>query len=385
MDTQTHITHSINPIHPSDDPTKTKQSFKKYSSIENHYNKKTIDHIIDYIKLNDLQDMKWYVDEKVHGANFSFIITSDELTGTHIQCAKRNGLLEPDELFYNYQQIKEKYTPNIIKLYTILKNKYPSLIKVSIFGEIFGGGYPHKNIERVKDAIQVQKGVYYCPHNDFYAFDINLDIHFDINLSTKESGGKYLGVLEARELFESCGFVYGKILFSGSFEEVLNYNNTFQTTVPEYYGLPPIENNIAEGIVIRPAHTLYTYNGSRIILKSKTSKFSEIIKANNTKKPNNTKIQQDLNPIIYEIASTFDNYINENRLNNVLSKESAFTHTNYAKISGLMLKDILEEYMKIEDTTSYDSLEKKDKTDLHKYLNNKCIKFIRDNITNNVK
>ena len=51
------------------------------------------------------------------------------------------------------------------------------------------------------------------------------------------------------------------------FEECLKYSNLFQTKIPEMYGLEPIENNIAEGVVIKPVKDLRFGNGQRVILK----------------------------------------------------------------------------------------------------------------------
>lgn len=48
---------------------KYKMEFHKYHSIENTYRIK----FVEQIKLNPEQD--WIVTEKVHGANFSFLIT----------------------------------------------------------------------------------------------------------------------------------------------------------------------------------------------------------------------------------------------------------------------------------------------------------------------
>ena len=51
-----------------------------------------------------------------------------------------------------------------------------------IFGELFGGGYPHPDFPFVPEEL-VQTGIYYCPGLEFYAFDI----------ATVSSGSKYKG------------------------------------------------------------------------------------------------------------------------------------------------------------------------------------------------
>jgi hypothetical protein len=48
--------------------------FKKYSSIDNHYNEKYISHIKSLLTKDNLKDVKWSVTEKIHGSNLSLII-----------------------------------------------------------------------------------------------------------------------------------------------------------------------------------------------------------------------------------------------------------------------------------------------------------------------
>ena len=68
--------------------------FKKYNSIENTYREKQIEQVY----LHGYDNEKYVVQEKVHGANFSFITD-----GEVIQVAKRSGLIAEDEKFNNYK------------------------------------------------------------------------------------------------------------------------------------------------------------------------------------------------------------------------------------------------------------------------------------------
>ena len=60
---------------------------------------------------------------------------------------------------------------------------------------------------------------------------------------------------------------------------MINYPLGFPTTLPAMFGLPPIHDNLAEGIVIKPAinQVLETKNGDeeRVIFKRKLDRFSE--------------------------------------------------------------------------------------------------------------
>lgn len=124
----------------------------------------------------------------------------------------------------------------------------------SLVGEIFGGSYPCKEVPAVKNASVVQRGIWYCPQNDFYAFDLH-------------DGNGYLGYDEATAILKECGFFYAVPLFRGPLAEALKYPNTFVTTIPALYKLPALPDNISEGVVIKPVQDKKFSNGSRVVFK----------------------------------------------------------------------------------------------------------------------
>ena len=126
--------------------------FKKYSSIENHFYKDYLDQVREQVPA----DMQWVVQEKV------------------------------------------------ISLFNHLKQDCPDMQSVSVFGELFGGSYPHPDVQRVGRLTMIQKGVYYAPDHEFYGFDIYVFTN---------DGGYYLSVEQAEGLFESEGSFYAKSLF----------------------------------------------------------------------------------------------------------------------------------------------------------------------------
>lgn len=219
--------------------------FKKYNSIENTYRTK----FLEQMKFHGFWEKEFVVQEKVHGANLSFITQN----GVHFKTAKRSGLIYKGEDFFNYETVLEGILPKFKQLWNILKKNNPDVKQMSIFGEIFGGSYPHPEVEKHKGAIRVQKGIFYSPKNHFYAFDI---------LINSES---YLNVDLANFYFEKVGLLHAKTLYKGSIEECLNYQNDFNTLIPLKFNLPPIEPNITEGVVIKPMETLFLNGGSRVI------------------------------------------------------------------------------------------------------------------------
>jgi hypothetical protein len=62
-------------------------------------------------------------------------------------------------------------------------------------------------------------------------------------------------------LFKEAKIFYAEPLFTGSFEECLDYPIKFKTTIPGKLKLPDlISENFAEGVVIKPMKNTYILN-----------------------------------------------------------------------------------------------------------------------------
>ena len=175
----------------------------------------------------------------------------------------------------------------------------------------------------------VQKGVFYTPEIKFYAFDIYVNGHvIPTELSTT--------------LFNRFGFLQALPLFVGTLDECMDYPNAYITTLPEKFGLPPVEDNICEGNVIKPWSEVVRFpNGERIVLKNKNDKIKEKQRA--PKEPREGKVHPEG---WLEAMDTLSEYITENRLHNVLSKIGPVTTKDFGKILGSLNKDALDDYMK---------------------------------------
>ena len=112
----------------------------------------------------------------------------------------------------------------MLSLFRRLCQTHEGVKSISIFGELFGGAYPHPDVQRVGRLTVIQKGVFYTPKHEFYGFDIYV---------FTENGGSYLSVDETNALFKSEGFFYAKSLFSGTLDECLKHSNQFQSKIPE--------------------------------------------------------------------------------------------------------------------------------------------------------
>lgn len=322
--------------------------FKKYNSIENSYQIE----FLNEIKEQGFYDLEYVVQEKVHGANLSFITN-----GKDIISAKRTELITDDENFYNSKYVQHKYESKVIQLYKLISEKYSDVKQVTIFGELFGGIYPQPNVEKVNTAVFVQKGVYYCPDNDFYAFDILIN------------SDQYLDNDTINNLFESVGFLYAKTIFRGSLNDCLEYPNNFKSKISEWLNLPDLQQNICEGVVIRPVQPSFFRNGSRVLIKNKNERWTEnnnFIDKNILKSLLNQ--QETLSDDAQILCEEIFKYITENRLQNVISKIGTITPKDYGKLLGLYCKDTLEDFLK-SHKTEYEQLEKFESKAINKFLN----------------
>ncbi|WP_300685690.1 RNA ligase family protein [Chryseobacterium sp.] len=330
--------------------------FKTYNTIENAYQAR----VIEQIRLQGYGDEVFIVQEKVHGANFSFFTD-----GKEIKIAKRTAFIEKDEKFFNAHQILERYRKNVIKAFQKVKTIYPDIETIVIYGELFGGGYKHKEVEPVKDAVKVQKGIEYAPYNEFYAFDIKLN------------GVTYMDTDIINQIFEETGFFYAKTLFQGTLEEALKFPNVFNSKIPTWLGFPEL-NNMCEGTIIKTLKTKYFGNGARVILKNKNEKWiekSKMIKkaAKTAQKP--VHFSEKAQHIWDEIQQ----YATVNRLNNVVSKVGEFEPKIIGKVIGLFAKDIFGDFEK-DFPAAFTIIEKEEQKRINKKLNSLVVDIVNEEL-----
>jgi Rnl2 family RNA ligase len=328
---------------------------KKYSSIENTYR----DKFMDLIREEGKDGGEWVVTEKVHGGQFSIYYD-----GSEIQASTRTTFLTEDIDFFNWKKVLEDNRDKVIKLYDILKSENKDISVVIVYGELFGGSYPHPDVAKVKNAKRLQKGVHYHPDNLFYAFDIRVD-------------GKYLTVDEANRLFEQAGLFYAKPLFRGPLEECVKHPDDFLSKISQWLDLPPIEDNIAEGVVLKPVDPRFLNIGDRVILKSKNEKFKER-KAKKKRPPK--KQDAPLSEEALKLQQEIESLVTENRLQNVLSKRGELPYPVPKDLFGQVMKefsaDIWEEFNKdFED--QFDNLDKKEQKRLSKAINQVAAKLVQ--------
>ncbi len=323
--------------------------------------------------LNDISKLKWVVTEKVHGANFSFVYEEGKLL-----FAKRKQYLSWEDDFFGFQKVVVCLEENINQLFEELKLNIKA-DKYIVYGELFGGSYPHKDVMPNNEVQAIQTGIYYSPDIKFYAFDIAYEI---------EGEKYYLDYDSAVSYFEKFNIFYAKILFSGKLTDVLNFNLRINSTIPKLLNLPEIESNLIEGIVIKPLnHSTVENLEYRPIIKIKNPEFDEEDKFHEAEKwsfiPKVTSKTEEL----YFLTEEISKYINQNRLNSVFSKTGKIDFGNKIRMDEIFnefLCDVLVDF-NINNDNLLNELSENQKDWLKNRIKAKIIEFVnskKDNYKN---
>ena len=318
--------------------------FQKYSSITNSYDTKFLNKIIEF----GYDKLEWVATNKIHGANFTFYTD-----GEYIQCASKNGILEEGDKFFNYTKLLERYRNTILETYksVALSSNVP-IHQVSIYGEYFGGTYNHPDVKRISGASKIQKGIQYCPDNAFYLIDIKVD-------------GKLLDYDGMVEVAKNNGFLYAEPLCRGSLQQCLDYPNDFQDPTYKFYGLPVVDDNVTEGVVIRPVEPLFFSMGDggfkRVMLKNKNEKWAEKAQASKS-----VRVPDEITEEIQCQIDNLSSLINDNRLNNVLSHLGEIQDKDFGKLIKEFSMDVWEDYT-LEYGDEYVQLDKDDQKSVSKW------------------
>ena len=327
--------------------------FRKYFEIENSYRKK----FLDVLAVEKQDKGEFVVQEKAHGANLSFWYDGKEL-----KSAKRSDFINDN--FYDYKPVEDKNSESVKRLYAILKEEGCDFSELAVYGELIGGTYPHKDVKKDTSATRIQKGIFYTPHNEFYAIDTAID-------------GKLLDIDKFNQVMEKAGFLYAKTIFRGTFEECLKHSNGFPSQISVWLGLPELEDNICEGVVIKPVIPKFLSDRTRVILKNKNEKWAEKAKARDRPR----KPRMTLSAIGEKLFNEMGSLITENRLRNVLSKIGPIRQEEFGKLIQLLSKDVLDDFFK-DYLQEYNGLEKKEQKQLTRKLSQKCAELIRRNFIN---
>ena len=312
-----------------------------------------------------MEKLKWVVTEKVHGANFSFVYENGSL-----KFAKRKEYLNWTDDFFGFQLVVSKLENNILRLFEKLSSDIAAE-KYIIYGELFGGKYPHPEVAPVKDIHAIQTGVYYTPDIEFCAFDIAIE--------TDGTASKYyLDYESSVAYFDEFKIFYAKPLLIGKFNEAMNFNIRINSAVPKEFNLPELNDNLIEGVVIKPFNQLDNNDFQRPIIKLKNPEFDEEEKFHEAEKwsfiPNVSSKTEELSFIVDELR----NYVTQNRLKSAVSKIGTLDLNNHSRVSEIkkeFLEDVITDFNENNDNLLND-LSPEDKTWIAERINAEINKII---------
>lgn len=297
--------------------------------------------------------------------------------GKTFQYAKRREVLAKGENFFDYQSISSSIEKKIEKLYSSIPQDTEKGTNLYIYGELFGGKYPHKDVKEEEGLQPIQTGVYYSPKIEFYAFDIQIE---------NSSGKSYMDYVDALRLFKDNGILCAEPLFIGKYEQCLSFEFKFESTIPKKLGYPPIKGNIAEGIVIKPMTNIYVESkkGSfRPILKLKPKEFMEDSRFHQAEKWENEVKEEGLSN--YDML-TFEALplITEQRIETAKSKIGKITKENADKLLQEFIDDII---LKIKDDfeKEYSQLSSNEKEEFRKLIKKESLVLFKSYFNKNLK
>jgi Rnl2 family RNA ligase len=266
----------------------------------------------DALKLTEadyrlLKKTDWVVTEKIHGANFCVLSNGED---THF--AKRKAVLDDAENFFGYHSLRDDLVEKVAQVFELLQAQHPDTVAVAVYGELFGGAYPHPEVSATAGVRAVQTGIYYCPDIRFWVFDI---------VRITDTSSYFVDFDTMTQACQQVGLTYVPALLVGSFSEAQNYAIEFESTIAPSLSLPALaEPNLAEGIVIKPATSLLIDTSKgwlRPVIKKKIEKFSEDVRYQQAQKWTGKAGESAL---LTEMIQVVHQLVNANRLNNVCSK-----------------------------------------------------------------
>jgi len=317
--------------------------FTRYNSIKGAHTK-----FAQYVIGDEKDGGEWVATLKIHGANYSYWYDG----GDKVVRARRSGFLGESGSFYGDHSID--YDDKVIEIYEIVQGD-----TVTVFGEIFGGIYPHPDVKRTNGANVVQHEVYYAPFNDFIVFDIKVD-------------DKFLPWDDVVELCGMVGFLVVPELGRGTFDEMMDFDPVFPDPLHQLYNLPPIEGNMAEGVVIKPVEATFLPSGDRVIMKKKNSKFLEV------KKTRKRKSSVELTEEEQSVLDAISEYITEQRLRNVLSHVGPTSREEFKTILETFYDDVMTDYEY--DSDALDFLSDKGVKSVIRIVRRRCAGLISKNL-----
>ena len=200
----------------------------------------------------------WVALEKIHGAQLVVGVQ-----GGQVHFGKRKAWLTEEEPFFGWQLLRVQLGAAAEALARAVGAEGDA---VYLYGELFGGHYPHPDVPAVPGMSPVQTGIWYAPDLRWSPFDI-------LVARSDEDEGVLLAHHEVEAVAREVGLVTPPVVRRGLRSEMAAVPTRAQSRVSALLGLPPIENNVAEGLVIKSDQR--TPPSQRASYKRKIEEFNE--------------------------------------------------------------------------------------------------------------
>ncbi len=345
--------------------------FYKYPDIENHYRKKIIN---DNLKYNPhMQNEIYIAQEKIDGANFQIAI---DTRTSEIKYGKRSSYLSEKSNFFDYQTvIKSEMIDdfiqsfiNVINLNYITKEQYDKYIDLSFnncnkLDEFYVYYLKHKPIQVILYGELYGKGI----QKRINYGDKKYIKFYDIRFIMEDESSVFLPVYLFYHLFHELEF---NELASPMISKFKNLNDALEMDVENIkthcFELSNIGEDFVEGVVIKPLHN----SNTRFYIKKKTKRFSEDNHNKKNKKELTNEEKQALN-----LRESFEEYINENRINSAISKFGPVEKPQYSEFIKFVINDALNDFIK-DYENEYNKLNKKEQRLITKGAGKIIVRYI---------
>jgi Rnl2 family RNA ligase len=197
----------------------------------------------------------WVATEKLHGAQL--VVAHD---GERFAVGKRKAWLDGGEAFFGWQLLRSRLEQAARAALS------PGAVAVRLYGELYGGGYPHTDVPPAPGMSPVQTGIWYSPEVRFALFDV-------LRHDRPDAPGRYLVYRDLHAIADRAGLDVVPLLGRGPRATLDGLPTRFPTRVPQRLGLPELPGNLAEGLVLRPDERLTPQR--RPIVKRKIAEFDE--------------------------------------------------------------------------------------------------------------
>ncbi|MFP2929835.1 RNA ligase family protein [Pyxidicoccus sp. 3LG] len=177
----------------------------------------------------------WVALEKLHGAQLVVGVRAGE-----VWFGKRKAWLAGDEPFFGWQLLRAELTASAVQVARAVGGERD----VYLYGELFGGRYPHPDVPAVAGMAPVQTGIWYAPELRWAVFDV-------LVAGSEEDEGELLAHHEVEALAHAARLLTPPVVRRGARSEMGAVPTRATTRVPALLGLPPLDGNVAEGLVIK--------------------------------------------------------------------------------------------------------------------------------------